>query len=208
MASGRRRPQSDPGFKAPSWFIPRSLPEGLALAAALGYGVTYFACALFYGPLGIEPADVGLGYADLLAQTAVYLATAFAFPVLILAVPMLVLPAARARWSAAWPTLAWTLAVVGFLVVNLLLLGWAFIDRGRIEDGKPAAGVLYLLPWSDSVVAHVAWTEGGGPALPTCVIRLGDAEGTEVLYDPSSSRTIRVPQSAVTVTIRPHSGGC
>lgn len=192
----------------PSWLTPRSLPEGLALAGALGYGITYFACALFYGPLGIEPADVGLGYADLLAQTAVYLATAFAFPVLILAVPILVVPAARSRWSPASTTLAWTLAVAGFLVVNVLLVGWAFIDRSRIEDGKPAAGVLYLLPWSDSVVAHVSWTDADRPALPACVIRLGEAEGTEVLYDPTTSRTIRVPQSAVTVTIHPHSGGC
>jgi hypothetical protein len=208
MAHARRSSQSDLGFMAQSWLIPRSLPEGLALAGVLGYGITYFACAVFYGPLGIEPADVGLGYADLLAQTAVYLAAAFTFPVLILAVPMLVLPGARSRWAPAWPKLAWILAVVGFLVVNLTLLGWAFIDRGRIEDGKPAAGVLYLLPWSDSVVAHVSWTDAGGPALPSCVIRLGETEGTEVLYDPEGSRTIRVPQSGVAVTIRPRSGGC
>jgi hypothetical protein len=208
MASAGRPPEAGTRFTAPSWVIPRSLPEGLALAGALGYGATYLACALFYGPLGIEPADVGLGYADILAQTAVYLATAFAFPVLILAVPMLVLPAARSRWSPAWPTLAWTLSVVGFLVANAIMFGWAFIDRGRIQDGKPAAGVLYLLPWSDSVVAQVSWTDAGGPPLPRCVIRLGEAEGTEVLYDPKTSTTIRVPQSAVTVTIRPHSEGC
>lgn len=208
MAQPRQPSQSDLGFLARSWLTPRTLPEALALAGVLGYGITYFACAVFYGPLGIEPADVGLGYADLLAQTAVYLAAAFAFPVLILAVPMLLVPRVRSRWSPEWPKLAWMLAVFGFLVVNLSLLGWAFIDRGRIEDGKPAAGVLYLLPWSDSVVAHVAWTDSGGPALPACVIRLGEADGTEVLYDPKGSRTIRVPQSAVAVSIRPHSEGC
>ena len=62
-----------PAKPIPDWLSPKLFAEILALAGALVYAVTYVACARFYSPLGIEPADVGLGYADMLSQAAVYL---------------------------------------------------------------------------------------------------------------------------------------
>jgi hypothetical protein len=56
-----------------SWLTPRHVGESLALVGVVSYGVLYLVAALFYGPLGIKPAEVGLDYANLLAQTAVYL---------------------------------------------------------------------------------------------------------------------------------------
>src|SRR4051794_7969021 len=46
--------------------------EVLALAGLVVYGVTYTACVIVYGAFGVEPADVGLGYADVIGQAAVY----------------------------------------------------------------------------------------------------------------------------------------
>jgi hypothetical protein len=95
-------------------------------------------------------------------------------------------------------------------LVFIGLFGWMALDVRRIQDGKAAAGVLFLLPWSESTVADVRWTDAGAhPAiLPHCVIRLGEAAGIEVLYDPSASTTLRVPQSSVAVVLRPRSATC
>jgi hypothetical protein len=184
---------------------PRSLPEVLAVAGALTYGVTYLACALFYEPLGVEPADVGLSYADLLAQSAVYLGIVFA------------LPAGYTAFlsSMGWlkkPGRAWAgVGVLGLLTVFTLITS-GMAGSIEVRDGKEpfdAFGV-GLLPWSDTGVARVRWTgtTQGRPPLPRCVIRLGESAGTEVLYDPDTSTTLRLPQSSVAVTIRPDAAGC
>jgi hypothetical protein len=230
----------------PSWLKPGSVTEALALVGALGYGATYAACALFYGLLGgVEPADVGLGYAEILAQTAVFLVLAMATGVLLVALlrvrreplrtvvlgvllvatalvawafiekaaVVLVIAAAAGIFLVAFSNLEpepWKALVGGTLVVFIGLFGWMALDVRRIRAGKAAAGVLFMLPWSDSTVADVRWTDTGvHPAiLPHCVIRLGESAGTEVLYDPSTSTTLRVPQSSVAVVLRPRSATC
>src|SRR5215210_1110531 len=67
----------------PRWLVPKTFTEAAALAAILAYGVTYFACVRFYSPLGVKPADVGLGYTDILAQAALYLAWIIGLAVLV-----------------------------------------------------------------------------------------------------------------------------
>ena len=55
-------------------------PGGAGGGGATAYSITYLGCVVFYSPFGVEPADVGLGYADVLAQAAAYLAlVAFAW---------------------------------------------------------------------------------------------------------------------------------
>jgi hypothetical protein len=222
------------------------MTEALALVGALGYGATYAACALFYGLLGgVEPADVGLGYAEILAQTAVFLVLAMATGALLVAflrvrpeprrmlvvggllvaaglvawefvdkaAVLLVLAAGAGVFLVAFSSLEpepWKALVGGTLVVFIGLFGWLALDVRRIQDGKATAGVLFLLPWSESTVADVRWTDAGAnaPILPHCVIRLGEAAGTEVLFDPRTSNTLRVPQSSVAVVLRPRSATC
>src|SRR4051812_42826554 len=78
-----------------SSLMPRSFADLVVMAGALTYAAMYFVSAeLFYAPFGIEPADVGLGYADLLGQTAVFLA-AVAVAAVVVAV---VMAAVLAKW--------------------------------------------------------------------------------------------------------------
>jgi hypothetical protein len=59
-----------------SWLMPQHVGETLALVSVVSYGLVYVVAAQFYGALGLKPAEVGLDYATLLAQTAVYLGLA------------------------------------------------------------------------------------------------------------------------------------
>ena len=65
-------PAAEPKSTEPAAWTPKSVAELLAITSLFAYGVTYLACVLFYGPLGAEPSDVGLGYAEILAQAAVF----------------------------------------------------------------------------------------------------------------------------------------
>jgi hypothetical protein len=176
---------------------------------------------MFYGRFGVEPGDVGLGYADLLGQAAVFLAAAvvavFAVAVLTAAVLAAVAeqPSSKrfvrafrnelARVRASRPrrvfVLAITLAfVLGYLVVESL---W---QSSAIRTGETPTGLSVLLPWSDPVAAHVVWADGNAarPALPAnCLIRLGEGQGTEIFYDHRSHETLRLPQGEIKVTISP-----
>jgi hypothetical protein len=187
----------------PAWLVPKNVGEVLAVAAALAYGATYLGCMIFYGPLGVEPADVGLGYADLLGQAAVYLAilvstfSPFA---------LWVLSSTRDRTGTA----IGFAALLAGLIVALLVIS-AVVGLNRVKDGRAPGGRLGLdlLPWSDAQVATVRWTGSGTPpSLPRCVIRLGEADSTEVFYDPEAETALRLPQSAIVVTIRPEADGC
>jgi hypothetical protein len=66
-----------------------------------------------------------------------------------------------------------------------------------------------LLPWDDAETATVRWTAAGNVLpLPTCVIRLGEAVGVEILYDPDAKETLRLPQASIAVVIKAQSHGC
>jgi hypothetical protein len=186
-------------LRPPAWLTPRNLPEVLALVGALGYGCTYFACVLFYGPFGVDPGEVGLGYAEILGQTAVYLVFAFAVPACVVGIPALLRDRARSRtpgWSPASRVVAWRALLAGALVVNLGLVGWAIVDRARVRSGRSTVGVLFLLPWSEATVGHLRSSDAtSGP--PVCVVRLGGTAGTDVVYDPNTKATMRLAQAAV-----------
>ena len=164
------------------------------------------ACAVSTGRSGIEPADVGLGSPTCSHGTAVYLSAAFAFPVLILAVPMLWYPGSahagrRSGRSSrgCWPCSAFSWSTSHFW-------GWAFIDPGQDRGRQAGAGVLHSCP-GQTPWSAVAWTDSGGPALPACATGSERRTAPRCSHDPKGSRTIRVPQSAVAVSIRPHSEG-
>lgn len=109
---------------------------------------TYFACVLFYGPFGVDPADVGLGYAEVLGQTAVYLVFAFGLPACVIGIVGVLRQRARSKspgWSPPSRASVWRALLAGVLVVNLGLIGWAIVDRARVRSGRSTVGVLFLL---------------------------------------------------------------
>ena len=215
--SGRR--------KLPGWLVPDTATQALAVAGVLAYGVTYLGCVLFYGPFGIEPTDVGLGYADVLAQAAVYVGLLFAGGLLVGGAVVLVARFLGAKWEARVRggsltprdvLIAWILgAVIVVLFVLVPMVAGALLDSSRAQRGEAVSGTAFvdfgvgMLPWSDVEVAHVTWTgTGNPPVLPDCVIRLGEASNVEVLYDPVTKETLRLPQASVTVRVRPDAKPC
>ena len=98
--------------------------------------------------------------------------------------------------------------VFGVVVITSAAIDSAQAKRGEAVGYKGLLG-LDLLPWSDTEVAAVTWTgTGTAPVLPGCVIRLGEAASVEVLYDPYSKQTLRLPAASVTVTIKPRAEKC
>lgn len=242
-----------------AWLASRTFAELLSLAGAVTYGVTYYACVLFYTPFGVEPSDVGLGYGEVLAQAAAFLG----FLVVVYCVSVYVGSSLGRMLDSLWsggsasdvpggapkqptpksgsrrrtgrvPPRNWNvepvptpsappspsphlparlpskLVIAGLLLIVVIPVGAASVDRRRVQSGhEPAVGI-GLLPWGDTAVARVSWIDASSnlPKLPTCVIRLGEAAGTEVLYDPQTSRTLRLPQSSIAVQIRPRSEHC
>jgi hypothetical protein len=51
-----------------------AIPAVLGVVGALSYGALNVAATTFYEPLGVTPSEVGLGYGELLARTAVVVA--------------------------------------------------------------------------------------------------------------------------------------
>jgi hypothetical protein len=209
-----------------AWLVPETTTQTLAVAGILAYGLTYLGCVLFYGPFGIEPADVGLGYADVLAQAAVFVVLLFVGGLLVAGAVVLVARAFGAEWekrvrggkglTPRGVLITRTLgAVVVVAVVLVPVLVGALLDSARAQRGEAVSGTAFidfgvdLLPWSDAEVANVTWTgTGKPPALPDCVIRLGEAANVEVVYDPVADETLRLPQASVTVRIRPNAKPC
>jgi hypothetical protein len=239
--SGDRPSEGESKFKLPPWLVPKNLAEVLAVAGAATYAVTYVACVIFYAPLGVEPSDVGLGYAEVLAQAAVYLGVLVGVGLVSWYVGTVATramdaidwwwasraaaPRARPRSGPRMSRSANALgrphilpparmsskfAVLLLFVLAVSVLATAAVDRGKVKSGQSPVFGGALFPWGDTEVAHLRWVDASAFAtrLPRCVIRLGEAAGTEVLYDPRSSATLRLPQSALAVEIRPDAEGC
>src|SRR4051812_13661890 len=192
---------------ASSWLKQRSLTELLALAGVFAYGVTFLACVTFYGSFGVEPSDVGLGYTEMLAQAGVFLALFGAPPLFATLVWR-----SENRRSRHYHLITGVGVIGPVVLVGFLSLYSAARAASRVvERGEVPPDILGLLPWDDVEIAGVRWlkdADAGRIALPRCVVRLGEASGTEVFYDPRGSRTIRIPQSAVVVTIRHQAERC
>jgi hypothetical protein len=212
------RANGTPGL--PSWLVPTSVAETLALAGVTAYGATYLACVLFYGPLGIEPADVGLGYVEVLAQAAVYLALLLGINASVI-VPLLYFRSRMGPAPPGSPGLGparlvrsnWLLGSIAVAVTLYLLVVSAIAGSEAVQHGSPPYDSLSfglsVQPWSDAQVASVRWTgPGTAPPIPGCLIRLGEAAGTEVFYSPVGNTTLMLPQSSISVVIRPELDSC
>jgi hypothetical protein len=200
--------------------MPRHVGETLALVSVVSYGVVYVVAAQFYGALGLKPAEVGLDYANLLAQTAVYLG--------LVCVPGVVGYALGFYLAKAHPKAAMLASsqterrarifgtiiglVCGALTVFPALLLGAGAASDDVKEGRAPGPVflgLHLSPWSTAQVARIEWTGASpGPSIPDCAIRLGATAGTEVLYDPQAQVTLRLPQASVAASVDPDAKEC
>jgi len=190
----------------------------------------------FYDPLGTTPEQVGLSKATILVQSAfgVPLASlesprmllhigddsflahgvgAWVFPVLFVGLFLFgVLTHLR---LLAWATLLSYLALGLWMLVGFLptQAGRAAVDAQYGAKVFPftIAGAPYLS--TSAVPVTVTWNGGSppGPFLQAdyqCLLLLGEADGSVVLWNWPTQESVRIPQSAVTISqsrVRPAS---
>jgi hypothetical protein len=283
------------------WLEPGALSAAAALVGAVVFVVLNLACVVFYTPLGVEPGDVGLGYAQLIAQAAlavlaivvIALVITFAWTLLlstllpglgplanyVVTLPDRIFPNDQARekvvtlgalirnpdvrWTAAalvlaaglaalaggtagglaliavgslravlgaahrrhagfhgvlaavtgpWrPALVFAgVAAVAAAITVFFLVFFATTDRSRVQQGRATLSVFGLpMPWSADV-AEVRWVRepSAGEPLPTCVIHLGAADGSVVVFDPAADQALRLPASSILVVTDPDRRSC
>jgi hypothetical protein len=111
----------------------------------------------------------------------------------------------RSRLLRALPTIG----VIGLVLVQFAVLIVAGIESGRAKEGHgvDSPGLLGIpLTELQALPSRVDWlsdaTAPGPIATKDCLLYLGQADGTAVLYEPGRDSTLRVPTGAVAVTAR------
>jgi hypothetical protein len=210
VAAGEHRPETE-AKKRPSL---ATITGVLALAGALWYGLQSLVAAWVYAPIGVHPRDIGLGSAALLSQATIGLIALLLSLLIIMLIVALIwaVRSAEKKYKGATDSFAafdavlevgitlFVWAVVWVFIAPLVLFLLADHARESIQDGKRPSTFGFPTAWP----AEVAFPQSiapDGPTLPFCVLYLGQAEGTAVLYDAAQKRTLRIPASSIGLNI-------
>jgi hypothetical protein len=176
----------------------------------LAYLVARSAQTSFYSKFGVEPDDVGLGYAATLSRAAALL--------LVLSIVAGIALTAAAVVRPARPSAVRGLRVpaVGFALATLVFFaGWMpatytrdahLVKRGHSLRPPGLSTPIRVLtnPLGLRVEpVRVSWIAGTNAAYDFArerVMYLGSANGVAVFFDPSRRRTLRVPAGDIVVT--------
>jgi hypothetical protein len=187
--------------------IPALTLFGLLLYASLRLGA-----GIFYGRLGFNPEEVGLGYAEILAKAAYGLLLFVALNVLIMLVywplgrwiaSMWIRPRGRPplktkRGKSLERATPWVLSVVLVLMVSTPVAG-GFGQASQVEQGVVNPPYVQLV-WWDTRAAEIQTAEGSAVNLPEgCLIYLGQANGFAAIYDPRTDTSWRVPTGSIAI---------
>jgi hypothetical protein len=184
------------------------------------YGLLRIAYVFFYLRLRTSPEEVGYTYTRILSESiggAVELLLLCALAVLVLTVlyqGIRLLPDLR-RGKRKLPLgriAVRSLAAAGGLVfISLPALAWwqgGLAQAGQTVRNVYFIGVPYLPVLAvQAVPADVAWTDGDeGKGVPlanrSCLMYLGQANGTTVFYDVRSHESLRLPSDGIVVVLR------
>ena len=185
----------------------------VSFIGALAYFVSRAAQTSLYSKFGLEPEDVGLGYAETLSRAAWGL----------LALTVVVGSIALA-WVRPWrydepggkpqrigPFARWVLgsALCSIAVLAVWMPFVYDLKAKDIEDGKPlrppGLSTAYRLVTNPlglrALPVHVSWIDETHPAYDfrNEVEYLGRADGIAVFFDPTSQQTVRVPESDIVI---------
>jgi hypothetical protein len=185
----------------------------LSALGLLVYGLLRQLYAHFYGSLGASPEEVGLGYSETLALSGIAVLWVLVLPPVLVVLVLGLVP----RRRRGKPVHQWVRLLAPPLAALLLVLGAGLLIQGtweatgRAYDGRAVTsvniGALQVLGLraEPATVWWMASRQVEDPALVSgeCLLYLGQANGTTVLYDPGppTVRTIRVQTSDVVVDI-------
>jgi hypothetical protein len=201
------------------WIVQHTLVV-LTLTGVVMYGVIRRAYAGFYGHFRVEPDEVGLDYVRTLSQALPAVLVAFTNFALAIMIALWVLRFAIRRGRGAGPRKAgdlaeWIAALAFLSLVITFFVTWRTLGHlaGNVEDGEVvrAAGDPSLGQWSNPLGLHaervqVVWL--GNEEAPItglsdhCLMYLGASGGTDVFYDVSNERTLRITADRVAVIQR------
>jgi hypothetical protein len=182
----------------------------LAVGAVVVYGYLSICYEVFYGHLGVNPADVGLSYAGTLARSAGFVVAfltgaVLLFPLLPFARPNSP-PPGNVRRKLGLLILAFALALV-----SAVGLSSAQAAASKVEAGKPVnppdiegpipIPLVVLAIHADPATVEPTGKRGDSPAAERLrgreLLYLGQSDGTMVLYDAAARRAVYVPASSI-----------
>jgi hypothetical protein len=188
------------------WLWKYGLPAAPILAVLI-YGILRQLYATFYGTLGAQPEEVGLGYQQVLSLSGV----AILILALVTTAFLLVrLPLLQTRLNSTPGRMVSTALAALSLIGGLWWMHHqAQTSAGRAYEGHAVRSVNIsalqvlglraepsLVQWSDKIPSGADTISGH------CLMYLGSADGVAVFFDPGphSVRTIRLQTSAIVVT--------
>jgi hypothetical protein len=196
------------------WLASNTLPA-VSIAGALVYGIIRISYVGFYGEFGLDPEDVGIGYAATLARALPGLLFWFAVLGLWLLAYYAVVVwrhgvEAPERVSRLRRYIVWGLAG-GFLLMFLVSAGDAQRAAAAVKRGDELRAPSALISWGivrDPLgftvrEVNVEWVDGDASAhtkLGRPLMLLGNDSDVYYLYDVQFKRTVRLPRSLVIVT--------
>ena len=195
------------------WLASNTLPA-VSIAGALVYGVIRISYVGFYGEFGLDPEDVGIGYAATLARALPGLLFWFGVLALsVLAYYALVVWRGHEtpeRVSRLRRHIAWVLAG-GFLLLFLISAADAQRAAAAVKRGdelRPPSGVISWGIVRDPLgftvrEVNVEWVDGDASAhtkLGHPLMLLGSDSNAFYIYDVEFQRTLRLPRSLVIVS--------
>jgi len=179
---------------------------------AVAYFVARAAQTSFYSKFGVEPEDVGLGYAQTLSRAAPGL---LALTVVVGAIAFVLVRPWRYHdpqgdQRRIGPFARW---LIGSTLCSLLVLAvWMpFAYDSRADDVKhgkpvrpPGLSTAYRLVTNPlglrAVPVHVSWIgDVHAYDFQNEVVYLGRADGIAIFFDPTNQRTVRVPQTDIVI---------
>jgi hypothetical protein len=96
--------------------------------------------------------------------------------------------------------------IIAIAVTAYFIVDQAHGDAHLMASGQRPVDVLSERPPWDAAVVRVHWADPVArhqPALPTCLLFLGESHGTSVFFDPDRERSLRLPTSMVAIEILP-----
>ncbi len=180
----------------------------LTLVGLVFYAIVRLSYDFYYSSFGLEPEDVGLGYADTISRAATIIVTA---PFLLMLGIGLVMALGLCLWIGDdRPLLAggltaafvyWGIATVIAVVTLCVDSAWRLADG--VESGDPSPKGVIDIGVHPRLV-EVAWFDEAPPTLADVgehrTVLIGANDGTTFLYDATDCAMLRIPSGTITLT--------
>jgi hypothetical protein len=186
------------GFGA---WVGRSGGVAITIVGILVFAVVKLLYFIFYTRLGVDPDEIGLGYATILSRAALAAFFAAAVAGVVLAVWSIVFRELPSLRTAAWLTTAVVVLLVGAGIRISVTAANIVRKGGTIE---PSLCNLLALRAELALVRWVGPSSSPWRDNYYVATYLGESGETTVLYDAQAERPVRVPSRYVVVSVVGH----